>query len=415
MSFYVGPGVQGLRLSTWSEVESAADSGVLDESAWVEHKRDVPASSKGANRELAKDLASLSVDGGTLLIGVVDKTLDVVGVTEPFESVRTRVVQVASTVVSPPLHVDVSTVAKPNAVGAEHVVIVAVPASGNAPHMVEGHYWGRSSEGKRILDDVEVERLMGRRSSGHADFESQLRGVTRVLDSGLHPEPAHGRLFLLAAPATAPGTLLSDRLEDAYPPQVIRDSLDFKPSWSPWSLNVQRHQSHPDGILLSNDDPRRDLVVSDEFALDLLLRDDGGVLAAGRRATYSREVSGSGEDAEVITVGYVLEGVHVLSRLAGHIAADHLDNWGQHRIGVLVTGLRGCYASQRFGGMGTWDLHPYPADEYLARTSASTRELLEKPADVVSRLVKRLLRSVGVSNTFLPYQSGDQIAARNRA
>ena len=415
MSFYIGPRRGGgVQLSTWSEIEIAAGAGVLDESAWVEHKQDVPRKNKGANKELARDLASLSVDGGTLLIGVVDKSLEVVGVSEPFESLRTRIVQVAATVISPPLHVDVATIPNPDATHGEHVVVVAVPASGNAPHMVDGHYWGRTSEGKRILHDVEVERLMNRRATSQRDFEAELRAVADTLDTGRRPAPVHGQLFFLAAPLTPSATALSDQLATEYPPYVLKESLDFIPQWMPWTLNVQHHQSHPDGILIMNDDPRRDAPAPPESAMDLLLRDDGAVLAAGNRATFSRNSEGAGP-IEMISAGYVLEGAHVLSRLTGFLADQYLANTGQYRVGVLVTGIRGCYASQRFGINGTWDLHPYPSDEYLAQTSASTFELLNSPPDVAARLVGRLLRSIGVERTFVPYTNGSQIAERNKS
>lgn len=51
---------------------AAASSGILDETHWVELKQAIPVSSKPANLELARDLASLSVDGGVLIVGVKD-------------------------------------------------------------------------------------------------------------------------------------------------------------------------------------------------------------------------------------------------------------------------------------------------------------------------------------------------------
>jgi len=45
-------------------------AGSLTETQWVECKLAIPAMSPGANAELATDLASLTVDGGVLVIGV---------------------------------------------------------------------------------------------------------------------------------------------------------------------------------------------------------------------------------------------------------------------------------------------------------------------------------------------------------
>jgi hypothetical protein len=68
-SFYVGPGKSRLVAASFDDIVTAAASGCLDETQWVELKRDIPSSSKPANLELAKDLASLSVDGGVLICG----------------------------------------------------------------------------------------------------------------------------------------------------------------------------------------------------------------------------------------------------------------------------------------------------------------------------------------------------------
>jgi len=52
-----------------AELRAAFASGMLDERNWCDLKRQV-GESKSANPELARDLASFAVDGGTLLIGV---------------------------------------------------------------------------------------------------------------------------------------------------------------------------------------------------------------------------------------------------------------------------------------------------------------------------------------------------------
>ena len=71
-SFYLGPHKPRFQAESWDDVVAAAAAGVLDETHWVELKQAVPATSKPANLELAKDLASLSVDGGVLIIGIAD-------------------------------------------------------------------------------------------------------------------------------------------------------------------------------------------------------------------------------------------------------------------------------------------------------------------------------------------------------
>lgn len=78
-SYYLGPRPDRFAPASWSDIEAAAVAGTLDVSRWVELKKDVPASSKGSNRELAKDLASLSIDRGTLIVGIEEESAGVAG------------------------------------------------------------------------------------------------------------------------------------------------------------------------------------------------------------------------------------------------------------------------------------------------------------------------------------------------
>lgn len=98
-SFYAGPTKPRLVLTTWSDVVAAVQTGATAENQWCELKLDVPAASPGANTELAKDLASLSADGGILLIGVQDKAskeADVVGLDDSvLDGLESRIDQVA--------------------------------------------------------------------------------------------------------------------------------------------------------------------------------------------------------------------------------------------------------------------------------------------------------------------------------
>ena len=51
---------------------AAYQGGLLEERNWCDLKSSLPLS-KAANAELARDLASFSVDGGTLIIGLDEK------------------------------------------------------------------------------------------------------------------------------------------------------------------------------------------------------------------------------------------------------------------------------------------------------------------------------------------------------
>lgn len=105
-SFYLGPRKPRFRAESWDDVVAAATAGVLDETHWVELKQAVPAANKPANLELARDMASLSVDGGVLIVGIADArgaAGDVVGT--DLAGLQSRIAQVASGRISPPLPV----------------------------------------------------------------------------------------------------------------------------------------------------------------------------------------------------------------------------------------------------------------------------------------------------------------------
>lgn len=65
----------------------------------VDCEEAVPAGTPGANRELAKDLASRTVDGGVLVIGVKDEAAtaeDVRGVADDVEGLKSPITQMAA-------------------------------------------------------------------------------------------------------------------------------------------------------------------------------------------------------------------------------------------------------------------------------------------------------------------------------
>lgn len=412
-SFYVGAGRPPLVLDTWEAVVIASGAGVLDETAWVEKKQDIPASSKPANKELARDLASLSLDGGVLLVGVADDGT-VTGFTHDPEALRTRVVQLASTVISPPLFVEMTFLREPSAGSDATVAVIVVPASGSAPHMVEDKYWGRNSVGKRPLSDPEIDRVMTARRHRTQRVDEELRNLERELGP-LCDDPTLGHLSFVAHPRGTTRKTLTDALGDRFLPQLLNEASDFGSTWAPWSFTHATSTFHPDGILVSSDDHRQGLTADEPWSYRLLLSQDGTVSGVSGGATCEISRERRSEATSAVDVGYLLEGVHRLVHLAGYVATEHLQFWGEWEIGVHVTGIRGLYASMRCKGRGFgYEMAPYPQDDYLYSTSSTTRLLQSSTPEVVDRLLTPLLRSLGVHRTYLPYERGEQIFERHQ-
>jgi hypothetical protein len=181
------------------ELRAAFFDGRLDESAWCELKRELPPKSKPANLELARDLASLAVDGGSLYIGVDEKAPG----GDPLRpqllgGLRERVDQVARSRVNPPLFVESHEIPAAGRPGYGYLEIT-VRASADAPHQVEGIYFGRSDTGKCRLSDEQVERLMRERERHQRGAEAALRALIAA-DPYQGDVQAHPHLFAVASP-----------------------------------------------------------------------------------------------------------------------------------------------------------------------------------------------------------------------
>lgn len=201
MQHYLGPGRPLTTLDTWDRVVSAAEGGLLEENQWCELKEQLGPQKKPVNVELARDLASLSVHGGVLIFGVQDKTYDVVGCET--EGLRDRISQVAATAPSPPL---VPLISDPiEGPDGKKLLVVSVPPSPLAPHMVDGKYYGRSADGKRVLSDPEVRTLVLARDQRTHGFVERLEALAQndPIDELVDGAPTdNGHAFFLAEPCS---------------------------------------------------------------------------------------------------------------------------------------------------------------------------------------------------------------------
>jgi hypothetical protein len=139
-----------------SELRDALAAGRLREGDRLDFKRQIEAGDRG-NRNLAVDLASLAVDGGTILVGVTDARPPALS---PFElrGLGERVAQVARQRCDPPLTVRIREIAAESDPRKGYLVI-EVPLSAEAPHAVGGVFRGRHGTTNITLSAAEVRRL----------------------------------------------------------------------------------------------------------------------------------------------------------------------------------------------------------------------------------------------------------------
>lgn len=196
-------------------LQAALNDGKLDEDHHNDFKRELATETKSAkrrtNRNLAGDLAAMAVDGGRIWIGVDGHdndesdpevaALNLVGLAERVESV-------ARSIPTPPLSVRSEQIGDSES----GVLVVEVPWSPDAPHMVEDRYRGRGDRQNRNLSDIEVREILKNRSR-----RPELSD--KILDDALGNDPVAdqelARLHIVATPSVPRSpTMLIEHVDD---------------------------------------------------------------------------------------------------------------------------------------------------------------------------------------------------------
>jgi hypothetical protein len=129
--------------ATAGELEAAIRDGILEESLHFDAKAELEPVPKG-NRALAVDMAAMAVDGGLIGIGIAEERSKGAKVHVPtpvaLAGLRERVSQVGLSRVDPPL--TVVTRELPRDDSGSGYLLILVPPSPDAPHMVDGQYRG---------------------------------------------------------------------------------------------------------------------------------------------------------------------------------------------------------------------------------------------------------------------------------
>ena len=203
MTVYLSPEPPRWRPTSEPDVQAAIDEELLAETHYFDGKREVGSQPRD-RKELARDLASFAIDGGALLIGVDELKEQRTWRLEPqpLHGLAERVKQIALQLVDPPLYVQ-STEIPTGGDREQGYLLVEVPASAQAPHMVDNIYFGRGDKTRTRLSDAEVLRLHARRESVESVAHLPLD-----IELARDPQPVlkkrrGGRLYAVAQPLTA--------------------------------------------------------------------------------------------------------------------------------------------------------------------------------------------------------------------
>lgn len=194
-----------------AEIQKAIGAGTVRETATFDAKVAMPTA--GRNKDLARDICAMTVDGGVLLYGLGGDDPTRPDVLMPFElaGAAERIDQVAQTAISEPPAIEIHDI--PTDSSRAGYLAVAVPASPRAPHMVtlegENRYYGRGATGNRILTEGEVARLYERREKWEIDRRSLLDEAIRAMPFKFEdPVDEIGPMIVIARPVAARDDLL---------------------------------------------------------------------------------------------------------------------------------------------------------------------------------------------------------------
>lgn len=399
-----------------AELQAAIAAGGLEETHTFEVKQDVPAT-KAGGKELARDLAQFGIDGGILLVGVAepkDASSQWEPAPVPLRGLSERIEQVARSTIDPPLQIRVTQLPSSDDPATGYIV-VDVPASPQAPHMVDSIYYGRGNKMRHRLSDAEVLRL-------HAARRGAEEQINRLLDTEIERDPfgsqgQRGHLYLVAHPQLARPDLAQSLLEGD-----VRRLLQFNgesavarevQQWAPAPPSASNTRRRAEGVALCTyelEDGRRvadDMVQREADSLDVELREDGGVRVFVGKLTEKRK--GDKLILDGLAVAYsarLVEWARSVSYMTGYRGRWLLGIAGNHLSG-------GQSAASLTTFRDSWPI--YDADDYRQVTTADYFELDERPGDVVQRVVGRLLRGLGTADTYAaPVQYPTNVRASQR-
>lgn len=409
MSVYLDAGQPLWRPRSEADLQAAIDAAILVESHYLDVKREIPEGSS-ANKELARDLAQFGNDGGTLLIGVAEHAHGLALTPVRLAGLRERVDAVAVTRIDPPL--PVLTTELPSAADpSQGYLLVHVPASPAAPHMVDHRYVGRRDSQRYHLPDPEVLRLHERRRGRERSTLDLIRAeFDRDPIGGDRQRQAH--LFLLAEPDAPRPDMLLDHLTQPVlwslidgggytRPEVIA-ALGQADKMAPALRSATQFAGRANGAALSTygigadrtplPDERTGLVNEDFVEIEF---SDAGAIRIVLGRLSDRLPDDPCQQQWVFEGGAVIYVRRLLGVLL-HLSTEvgYLGTW---HLGVGATGLRGLTSYDNRYGYGD---HRFETSTYTRTASVTYADLEQRPGNVTRQLLGGFLRNLGTEGRY---------------
>lgn len=393
------------------------DGSLPHESARYEYKTALPEAKK--TRDIAVDVAAMSTTGGIVIYGVKENKQAATFEAAPIEfaGVKDRISDVVSSNIQERVDFDVRLLPLPEDAG-RGFVVVDVPASARAPHMVEvkgeHRYYGRSPGGNQLLTESRIAQLYERRERIERDGMAFLDGA--VADPPIEPSADRGDLFVVARPLTSDDELRArswPKADDitwlAGTVQSAQASVKFArpmgPGFAEMVIHSQLHQTIS-GIVLENPIFRgSDGEWIDRHVARLEIDDDGTVRYFRAALANGNSTTGAKQIHEV-----------AMAQITAHVLAfcgQLYDAGGYHGAvicGLALVGAEDAVSSEWLSGQYIPPIGQYPTvttSDYRKAVRLPARQLVTDPAGVARQLVGRLLRTIRHSGFADPLAPAD--------
>ncbi|MEU8718339.1 hypothetical protein [Streptomyces sp. NPDC048663] len=332
---------------------------------------------------------------------------------QPLNGLPEKIEQVARTIPDPPLTILTEEISAAANDGTGYL-IVHIPASSVAPHMVDNRYFGRGEKTKYQMGDAQVVELHAKRRNAEADTllllqkhmeDDPLRDVGRQSHLFLVAHPTAGRrdMCLPITGAQDWNVRMAKLIQRVQESEVLRSAL-ARQGFSPDLGDAHQGHRRARGVARSSSGlgPGRTYAPEgrwgDEDVIELQLFEDGGLrllmtrlsdsLSEPRNPDATEQVIF--DSAAVVLTRQVLELLRLISEDVGYHG-----NWA---MAVGANRLRG---RRRYSRQSVFRSNQrYSEDTYEETTGVTMAELREAQGAVTLRLLGPLLRSLDSQELF---------------
>jgi Putative DNA-binding domain len=388
------------------EIEQAVQSGHLQETLILDAKADLSKKSKS----IAEDVAAMANEGGVLIYGIGQNEhkhlTDLNPI--PLKDAGERVNNIVQTSLSPPPRVEI--LPRPTTSdGAMGYLVVVVPLSPDAPHMVivdkDHRYYGRSTLGNVPLSEGQVAQLYARRRVWERNTNILLASL--LPQAPLQPNDNFGYLHLGSWPVGNPPdlvdrarkgrsaqSLFSDLIRASDEPSVFRytripPAFTYGALWRIQPDGWEAYLCQPPVL----DHPR-----DPDSVLDMQINNDGVC-----RLFCGRVAQRRGNENIILIEDKIAETTTRFFWMMGQLyhQAGFL---GPVDLGIIVTGIQDAISAKSLGDSGFRNMFPpFKLSEYRRIAPRVPATALARDPRSIARQIVLPLVQTSTAGTYDPF------------